>query len=96
MKIHLAQVDAIVTIAPLLLVLLHFDEGGGNVQAFFRLLRVVVRRGQQRVVQFTVGVDVLPKLHGGRVLANDETAGRVRGEDPLAAHAFPKTTIETE
>lgn len=77
----------------LLLLVLHFNESGGNVQGFFRFLGVV-RRGHQRIVQFTIGIDVLPKLHGRRVLANDESTGGIRGEDPLAADTFPKTQLK--
>lgn len=96
---HLAQVNAIVHVTipnvVLLLLVLHFNESGGNVQVlFFRFLLGVVRRGHQRIVQFTIGIDVLPKLHGRRVLANDEPTGGIRGEDPLAADTFPKTQLK--
>lgn len=90
---YLAQVDAtiyVTSIRVLVLLVLRFDERGRNVRVFLGSLGVVQRR-HQRIVQFTIGIDVLPKLHGRRVLANDESTGGIRGEDPLAADTSPKT-----
>lgn len=90
---YLAQVDATVvhvtSIRVVALLALRFHERGRNV--FLGSSLGLVQRRHQRIVQFTIGIDVLPKLHGRRVLANDESTGGIRGEDPLAADTSPKT-----
>ena len=71
-------------------------EGSTSLGTFSRGTRrflVVQRSGHQRIVQFTIRIDVLPQLHRHGVSADDESAGRIRGEDLLATRSLPKTQL---